>query len=131
MRIIDARSGRDVTVGEWVFYPPPSPIALTFDGPPNAPDSMFDLVPQTKPDGTTVLTPVPRDPTRWRLIDSSDKPILVPGHGPVSKDSFRVLELHDRGDHADVRIQTITGRSAWAKAPVRGALFWRTVVLPT
>ncbi len=131
MRIVDARSGKNVNVGEWVLYPPPSSVVLTFDGPSDVPDASFDLVPRINSDGTRVLTPVPKDPTRWRLLPNTDKPVVIPGQGPVSKDSFRVLELHDRGDHADVHVEFVNGRRAWAKAPVHGLLFWRTTVLPT
>lgn len=130
MRIVDARSGKDVKVGRWVFYPAPSPVALTFDGPPNAPDAVFDLVPTIRADGTKVLRPVPKDPTRWRHIQNTEKVIRVPGRGPISKDSFRVLDFQVHGDHADVLVEFIEGRRVWVKAPIQG-VFWRRVMLPT
>lgn len=120
MKIVDARSGKTVTVGRWVLYPPPSPVARWYDGPSG-------MTPEGYPD----LTPDWPDPSRWRLVPNTDRPIVVPGTGPVSKDSFRVVELRDRGDHADVHVETVAGLRGWTRVPIRGVLFWRKAVLPT
>lgn len=120
LRIIDARSGKNVSVGEWVFYPPPSPVTRQYIGQSGV-----------SPEGCPDLTPDWKDPSSWQIVENLVKPVIVPGQGTVSKDSFRLLDLHDRGDHADVHVETITGHRSWMKAPIKGVLFWRTAILPT
>lgn len=108
LRIIDARSGADVRIDEWVVYPPPEPMIRFYGGKHS-----------TAPDGTPELAPEWRDPSRWTMVPNPERGVCLPGFGMVNRASYRLLELRDRFLSADGRFQMADGKETWARLTVR------------